>query len=334
MASKRKTTKKALPAVKKAVQRSKKAEPVSVVVPEAAPAAKPVNSTVITAIAAVVLVFVAVEIFFTLKMQVSINKRPALIASWNPEYKGQIGMPVYNDHLYVIDNNLNQIKQYSKIDGKLLIVYELQAVPKWVVETSTGATLIAVQNSPDLLKYEGKKLAGKVSLKEVKDLGCIAIDSKDDLFVSDNATGKIIKYGPDGVKTGEFGGLGGGNNQFLQIGRIFRDTKDNIYAIDAGALKVKIFSPKGDFIRDFKLKLKKLSGLEALAITPDGNIYINDLADSMIYVYSQTGKVIGKFDRDLGNRYKIGSPGAFSGGVDGNLYVGSYSLAVFQAIKY
>ena len=289
------------------------------------------NTLLVILLSIMVILFLAIEIYVVVKKQISMSKKPVFIGEWRPQYKGQIGMPVWRDHLYVIDNNSNIITKYDKMNGTVIDAYPVEKTPKWVVETSTGDTIILLYDSDELLKYTGNKLTGKISIKEVREPVGMVIDSQDNIYLSDNSSLKIYKYDINGEKILEFGG----RDKIRRAGRIFIDKNDNIYLIDTmQPYYIKVFTADGKLIRKFELKLKKLSGLEALAITHDGNIYINDVAESKIIVFSPNGKLLGNFDTDIDYKYKIGVPGAFSGGLDNNLYVGSYSLAIFEAIKY
>lgn len=289
------------------------------------------NAPLIILLTIMVILFLGIEIYVVVKKQITMSKKPVLVGEWRPQYKGQIGMPVWREHLYVIDNNSNLITKYDKMNGTIIDAYPVDRTPKWVVESSTGDTIILLYGSDELLKYTGNKLTGKILIKEVKDPVNMTIDSQDNLYISDGASPKIYKYNLNGEKILEFGG----RDKIRKAGRIFIDKDDNIYLIDmAQPYYVKIFSSDGKFLRKFELKLKKLIGLEALAITHDGNIYVNDMNESKIVVFSPKGKLLGKFDTDIDFKYKIGMPGAFSGGLDNYLYVGSHSLAIFEAIQY
>lgn len=289
------------------------------------------NTLLIVLLSAMILIFLGIEIFFVVKKQMTMSKKPVFVGEWRPQYKGQIGMPVWKDHLYVIDNNSNIVTKYDKLNGTVIDVYSVDKTPKWVVETNSGDTIILLYNSTDLLKYSGNKLTGKIDIKEIKSPEGMTIDSEDNIYLSDGATSRIYKINLTGEKLLEFKS----RDKVKRIGRIFIDKDDNIYAIDTGKpYYVVVFTKDGKFLRKFELKLKSLSGLEALAITSDGNVYVNDMNESKIVVFSSTGKLLGKFDTDIDFRYKMGLPGAFSGGLDDRLYVGSYSVAIFEAIKY
>ena len=289
------------------------------------------NTLLVVLLSAMILIFLGIEIFFVVKKQMLMSKKPIFVGEWRPQYKGQIGMPVWKDHLYVIDNNSNIVTKYDKLNGTVIDVYSVPQTPKWAVETNSGETIILLYNSTDLLKYSGNKLTGKIDIKEIKVPEGMTIDSEDNIYLSDSSNARIFKINLAGEKLLDFGG----RDKIKSIGRIFIDKNDNIYAIDTGLpYYVVVFTKDGKFIRKWELKLKKLSGLEALAITSDGNVYVNDMNESKIVVFSSTGKLLGKFDTDIDFKYKISLPGAFSGGLDDRLYVGSHTLAIFEAIKY
>ena len=102
----------------------------------------------------------------------------------------------------------------------------------------------------------------------------------------------------------------------------------------AGSKTVNVFTSKGGFIRKFEVAIERLIGLENLAITTDGNVYINDVGGSQIVVQDDKGKVLSRFSRDIGGAYNMVAPAGLSGGLDDKIVVSSHSIAVLEAIKY
>lgn len=290
---------------------------------------------VIVAIAVVAAVLLIVgEIAFVVSKQGRANKKPILISTWDVKYGGQIGMPVSGNHLYVIDSNWNQIQKREKINGKHIITYKFDITPLWAGENSAGEVFVMLRNQDKIFKMEGTKPVEYIKGGLQKAINFV-IDSDDNFVVADGGSAKIIKFNPQGEKMLEMGGRGSGKGKFFNIGKVTIDHKDNIYAIDTGTpLMVKSFSKQGDFIREWKLPLARLHGLENLAVTNDGNVYINDWNDATIKVFNSRGKALGKFTHNEGMTYKIGAPGAFSGGWDNYIYVGSHNVAVFEPIDY
>ena len=135
----------------------------------------------------------------------------------------------------------------------------------------------------------------------------MVIDNQDNIYISDSVAGKIVKFDIAGNKIAEFGGRGTGKGQFIRLGKVSVDSKGNVYAIAmADPIMVKVFSPEGKFVKEWKLPLTSLTGLESLAITDDGNVYINDMREAVIKVFNNNGKPLGKFVNDAGMTYKIG----------------------------
>lgn len=287
------------------------------------------NEAIALAIVIAILVFLSVEIFVVIKKREVLNKKPVFVTEWSPVYKGHLGWSLYGDHLYIIDINMNQVKKYTKMDGRQLEVYETKDTPLWAVETLSGETIIAVRNSNVLTKYMGVKQTGIIELKEVKNLGHILLNSKDELYIVDIGTNEILKYDLNGVLQKKL------NVKFSSIGKMFRDKNDWLYVFEnANNMGIKIIDNRENFVREFRLKSPIMRELEAMAITNDGNIYINDFSGGMIHVYSSKGKLLSKWNTDKDFKYKIGLPGVLCGGFDDYVYVGSRSFAVFQPIKY
>nr|HPI04644.1 hypothetical protein [Candidatus Goldiibacteriota bacterium] len=292
------------------------------------------NKKIITFIIVAVVVLLAAEMAFVISKQAQANKKPVLVSAWDVQYGTQVGMPVSGSSLYVIDSRLNQIKSYEKMDGKLKETYQFDSVPKWAGEMSDGRVFVLLNDAPVI--YEMKKNKAVEFITEgMKQPINFVIDSENSIIVSDQGTGKIIKYDSTGNKVFEIGGRGMGKGKFLGNGRVTVDNKDNIYVLEGGApFMVKIFDKAGKFLKEWKMPVKQMRGMENLAVTHDGNVYINDWNDSTIKVFSNNGKLLGKFINDAAMTYKIGAPGAFSGGPDNYIYVGSHNMAVFEPVKY
>ena len=153
------------------------------------------NPLLIPLITIAVLLLVAGEIYFVVQREMKLNKKPVFVGQWRGEYRGQVGIPVYGDHLFVIDNDLNQIKKYEKLKGKLIDVFEVEETPMWAVGTSKGDTYVLLVGSNLLKKFtKGSKYKGKVVLKGGGTMAGMTIDSKDNIYVAEHGTNKILKY--------------------------------------------------------------------------------------------------------------------------------------------
>lgn len=307
-------------------------EPVQTQVP--AEAKKP-GKKIFAIIFAVALAIIIAEIVIIAMKQKRLNQRPVLVSTWNLQYKGQSGKPVSGSHMYIIDTGANQVKKYEKISGALKEVFMFDSVPAWAQEDSAGNVFVLLRGPDRIVKMQSKDKFEQFMSFENGGINNFIINSNGEFAVSDGKTGQITIYNAQAEKVNQFGGMGTGKGNFVRLGRVFIDHKDYYYAFDAtDTLKVKIFSNKGKFVKEFKVQTKMHNPMDALAITNDGNIYYNDWNDSVVKVFDNNGKYQGQFNTDKDMKYKIGAPGALSGGPDNLVYVGSYNVAVFEPIKY
>jgi len=292
---------------------------------------------IVTIVAVCMIALITIELYFAVNKETKMSKGPELITSWHGSYKGMWGINQCGNYIYAMDHDQNQIHKYNKMTGELVAVYtagKQEAI--WATEDMEGITYVLVKNSNVILKFKDKKPAGTLTLEDVKTPNNnMVINSKDMLYITDTSNSKIFEYDLDGEKKAEFGGNGQGNAQFKTgIGRIFVDGKDNLYVLSSPVETVKEFDQDGKFIREWKLGIKAPLGFENLAIAPDGNIYVNDFNDSQVLVFTQAGKLIGRFNRDLSGNFIITAPASITGGNDGQIYVCTHDIGVFKPIKY
>jgi len=288
-------------------------------------------------IAVIIIAITAFESVMIINKDKQMNKKPVLVTSWKAIYRSVVCSVVYNNDYISVDSQSNQIQVQDKMSGQVKGIFEAKSgEPIWAAETKDGVIYAVLKNSNALWVIKNYKKTAEYALNDVKSASGIVADSKNVLYVSDGATGKIYKYSTEGVKLGEFAGIGDGKDKIQgSIGKIFIDAKDNVYALTGGAYcGVKAFTSDGKFLVEFKLPSPEACQLANIAPTPDGNIYINYFNGSDIIVYNSKGKLIGTFSKDITGNFAITSPGTIAGGADGYVYVGTYAVAVFSPIKY
>jgi hypothetical protein len=118
------------------------------------------------------------------------------------------------------------------------------------------------------------------------------------------------------------------------VGRTFVGPSDEIYTLTGKPYWVKIYDKNGKFMNGWLVKgLEKVSDLEALAINPQGDIYMNDFNGSKVIVYSGKGKIKYVFSVDADGRFKMQSPGFIAGGLDGLIVISSTNMGICESIK-
>jgi hypothetical protein len=299
----------------------------------AGPRKKPATRLVTVVILSLMFAFIFFELFYIILKQKKANLKPALVNSFAINYKRLGGMSVSGSRVYILDNLDNLIIAYEKGTGRPADSIKLGAAPEWAVEADDGSLLIIFENDSSVYRMAGKALE-KVITEGIKDPLNIVLDGTGSLIVSDIGAGKILKFGRDFKPVFEVSQKGKYGN-FRRLGKVAVDKDGNIYAMDMDAKTGTKFTKDGKFVMNWPVFVKKgLYGFENIVVSKNGVIYINDWDDAAIRTYSSSGKVIGSFNEDAGNRYKIGAPGAFAGDPDGRLYVCSNMVAVFEPLSY
>src|ERR1035437_5194482 len=288
----------------------------------------------------VLVIFTSVEIFMVAQQKIKQNKRPEFIMSWPSEYKkGLTSMGEYGDFIYGVENtSTGLVYKIDKKDGSLAFLFQLPELVYSAVQDSKGDIYILDKKNTIHVFGPDNKLKKKITVDDAKTAGWIEVDSKDNFYVVDLTSSIITKYDPNFKKIFSFGGRGIGNENFTNVGKVFDGPNDQLYCVnmlDENKAQIKIFDSNGKYKKSWLIKnVKKFTFLENLAILPDGYVYLNSFADSLIYVFDNNGKFKGTFDTDIGKKFLITSPSSITGGKNGIIYVATHDLVAFKPIKY
>jgi DNA-binding beta-propeller fold protein YncE len=98
-------------------------------------------------------------------------------------------------------------------------------------------------------KFLERKEKGKDSMREPQ---CVAIDAKDNIYVTDSREGKVFVFEPNGKYKGVFGSLKGGEGYFKRATGIAIDRdSQQIYVTDTLRDKVFILDSNGTVLKSF-----------------------------------------------------------------------------------
>ncbi|HRU39383.1 MAG TPA: hypothetical protein P5511_05855, partial [Candidatus Goldiibacteriota bacterium] len=172
-----------------------------------------------------------------------------------------------------------------------------------------------------------------VPLKDCGAPSYIAADSRGKLYVVDSSKNTVIKYDSGIKKEGEIGA-----GKLTVPKRVYAGPDDRIYIIDVPTpdrIIIKIFSSKGELERQFGvLKGYKASNYESLAITPKGEIYINNMRANTIMCYNSKGGFLGSFSATKDGSAKVTYPAGLAGGDGGFFVLPVAEILVLKNIEY
>jgi len=133
----------------------------------------------------------------------------------------------------------------------------------------------------------------------------VAVNTKDEIAVSDYVIHRVQIFGSDGHYLRSFGRPGNKNGEFEGPRGIVFHKNGNIFVADNGNARIQIFSGEGKCISSFGGKGSldsQLSDPCGLSVDSDGNIIVADAGNKLIKIFSPDGKFL----------MKIGGQGSFT----------------------
>jgi hypothetical protein len=156
----------------------------------------------------------------------------------------------------------------------------------------------------------------------------VAWDAQGNIFVADGrGNARVAKFTKDGVFVKSWGQKGTAPGQFADVDSIAVDAQGNVYAADAGNMRIQVFDNNGAY----KTEIKNVGNAQAICMTPGPNpiIYVsnsnqpNDLDTAgEIYKMRLDGTMIGRFGRAGKVLKEFGTVNAIDCRSENTLYVG------------
>jgi tripartite motif-containing protein 71 len=141
----------------------------------------------------------------------------------------------------------------------------------------------------------------------------VAVDSENDVYVSDFGANKISKFDSDGKPIFSIGKMGNhpgddkGPLEFNQPSGLWVSLKGTVYVADSFNHRIQVFDSKGKFL---KMWSHSFFGPKGIVGDNNGNIYVVDTGNHKIVVFDESGNFIkefgghgtsdGKFDEPIG----------------------------------
>ena len=164
----------------------------------------------------------------------------------------------------------------------------------------------------------------------------IAIDSDDNIYVTDGNNDRIQKFDSDGNFVAKFGTTGSGDGQFNHPRGIAIDSDDNIYVTDGNNYRIQIFDSDGNFITKFGEK-GYLSGqfdfIQSIALDSNDHLYVVDGNNYRIQIFDSDGNFITKFGERGSGDGQFFSPRDIALDSNDNIYFfdGKNTIKIFDS---
>jgi DNA-binding beta-propeller fold protein YncE len=149
------------------------------------------------------------------------------------------------------------------------------------------------------------------------------------LIVSDSHYNCFRIYSPEGKELRKFGGEAGtGPGQLGYVSDVVQDDEGYYYVAEFGQnQRISKFDAEGKFVTmwgQYGTEPGQFSRARALALGPDGLLYVADACNHRIQVFTRTGKLVRLWGESGSESGKLSYPYDVAFGPDGSLYVSEY----------
>ncbi|NQW22025.1 MAG: 6-bladed beta-propeller [SAR202 cluster bacterium] len=157
---------------------------------------------------------------------------------------------------------------------------------------------------------------------------CIALDSQENLFISDEWLNRISSFSKDGDFLGKWEErTGSGDGELDRPSGMAFDADDNLYIVDSGNHRVQKFSKDGKFL--FKFGTEGSGDGEfnmpwGITIDSHGDIFIADWRNDRIQKFSPDGQFLMKFGSSGSGEGQFDRPTGIAVDRDGVIYVADW----------
>jgi DNA-binding beta-propeller fold protein YncE len=127
---------------------------------------------------------------------------------------------------------------------------------------------------------------------------CIALDSDQNVYVTDEALNRISIFDKDGEFLSKWGVPGRGDGEFNKPSGIKIDKEDNVYVVDSANHRVQKFTKDGRFLANWGTQGNGEGQFNlpwGIAIDSKGDIYVADWRNNRIQAFTADGQFQAEF---------------------------------------
>ena len=152
----------------------------------------------------------------------------------------------------------------------------------------------------------------------------IAVDSSDNVFVTDYRNNRIQKFDSSGTFLAKWGSLGTGDGEFYKPLGIAVDSSGNVYVADRSNQRIQKFDSDGNFQNKWGShgtgdgQFRRPSGI---AVDSSGNVYVADTENYRIQKFDPSGAFLAKWGSGGTGDGQFNYPCGIALDSSGNVYV-------------
>ena len=157
--------------------------------------------------------------------------------------------------------------------------------------------------------------------------GGLAVDSEENLYVTDQAISKVVVFTKDGEFVGKWGTPGSGDGQFRMPCGIALDPEQNLYITDSRNNRIQRYTRDGQFLGQFGeggSEDGQLNRPWGVAVDQQSNVYVADWGNNRVQKFSQDGAHLTTFGQSMHEEANVDHPSAVTVDRDGDVYVADW----------
>ncbi len=163
----------------------------------------------------------------------------------------------------------------------------------------------------------------------------IALDSNQNVYVSDDWLHRISIFDKDGAFLSKWGVPGSGDGQLNKPSGIKFDLDDNLYVVDSGNNRVQKFAKDGNFLSTWGEEGSgegQFSLPWGLTIDGHGDVYVADWQNDRIQKFSPDGQFLAQFGYSGSRVGEFNRPTGVAVDKDGDIYVADWGNDRIQVL--
>ena len=152
----------------------------------------------------------------------------------------------------------------------------------------------------------------------------LALDSGDNIFVSDEWMNRINVYDTEGNLLREWGTVGTGDGEFDGPSGLVMDADDNLYVVDSRNHRVQKFTSEGRFLARFGGPGDGEGQFNlpwGITLDQDGYVYVVDTNNHRVQKLTTDGEFVAQFGSYGNGRGELNHPSDVTVDPDGDVYV-------------
>ena len=155
----------------------------------------------------------------------------------------------------------------------------------------------------------------------------IAIDSKDQVYIADEALHSVTVFSKQGDYLSNWGTEGSGDGQLNRPSAMVFDSKDNIYLTDSLNHRVQKFTREGQFLEKFGeagTGSGQFNMPWGITLDREENIYVSDWRNDRVQKFDADGKFLAQWGKPGEAIGQFNRPAGLAADNDGNIYVADW----------